>query len=205
MLNLDRWLAGLFLSTLSLRRATTRPRYYPMGGNISIHALLAESDEGAVDWHKMRSISIHALLAESDVLVWCSCGGVSAFLSTLSLRRATQWRRSVKLFRQFLSTLSLRRATLMPLIRFSPGTFLSTLSLRRATPSVMQEIAQQRISIHALLAESDRHPKMSDHPHNTFLSTLSLRRATTWARGSRVTYVEFLSTLSLRRATGGDV
>ena len=34
-----------------------------------------------------------------------------------------------------------------------------------------------------------------------FLSTLSLRRATTWARGSRVTYVEFLSTLSLRRAT----
>ena len=34
------------------------------------------------------------------------------------------------------------------------------------------------ISIHALLAESD-----------------------TWARGSRVTYVEFLSTLSLRRAT----
>ena len=33
--------------------------------------------------------------------------------------------------------------------------FLSTLSLRRATPSVMQEIAQQRISIHALLAESD--------------------------------------------------
>ena len=34
-------------------------------------------------------ISIHALLAESDVLVWCFCGGVCVFLSTLSLRRAT--------------------------------------------------------------------------------------------------------------------
>ena len=33
-----------FLSTLSLRRATARPRCYPVGGNISIHALLTESD-----------------------------------------------------------------------------------------------------------------------------------------------------------------
>ena len=57
----------LFLSTLSLRRATAR------------RAL------GFVD----PDISIHALLAESDVLVWCSCGGACAFLSTLSLRRAT--------------------------------------------------------------------------------------------------------------------
>ena len=40
------------------------------------------------------------------------------------------------------------------------------------------QLAARDISIHALLAESD-----------------------TWARGSRVTYVEFLSTLSLRRAT----
>ena len=57
------------------------------------------------------------------------------------------------------------------------------------------------ISIHALLAESDyqlydTYAKVL----RVFLSTLSLRRAT-WARGSRVTYVEFLSTLSLRRAT----
>ena len=57
----------LFLSTLSLRRATARPRYYSMGRYISIHALLAESD---------HSFS-HAII----ILV--------LFLSTLSLRRAT--------------------------------------------------------------------------------------------------------------------
>ena len=79
-----------FLSTLSLRRATTghvlaghqRPHFYPRSpcgerlayrvqlGNmvsISIHALLAESDAHfARQIHKV-GISIHALLAESDV------------------------------------------------------------------------------------------------------------------------------------------
>ena len=57
----------------------------------------------------------------------------------------------------FLSTLSLRRATAPPYNLMIYHAFLSTLSLRRAT---MQEIAQQRkqrISIHALLAESDAH------------------------------------------------
>ena len=59
----------LFLSTLSLRRATqatnglanTPPK-------ISIHALLAESDsdQGASSQPEQQ-ISIHALLAESDV------------------------------------------------------------------------------------------------------------------------------------------
>ena len=34
----------LFLSTLSLRRATAFSVYNPPGGVISIHALLAESD-----------------------------------------------------------------------------------------------------------------------------------------------------------------
>ena len=58
---------AIFLSTLSLRRATARPRYYSMGRYISIHALLAESD---------HSFS-HAII----ILV--------LFLSTLSLRRAT--------------------------------------------------------------------------------------------------------------------
>ena len=37
----------------------------------------------------INCFSIHALLAESDELVWCSSGGAFAFLSTLSLRRAT--------------------------------------------------------------------------------------------------------------------
>ena len=102
------------------------------------------------------------------------------FLSTLSLRRAT--RRSRKQHHPqtlFLSTLSLRRATVdgrkRKLILII---FLSTLSLRRATPSVMQEIAQQRISIHALLAESDFSSRFLFRLLFQFLSTLSLRRAT---------------------------
>ena len=79
----------LFLSTLSLRRATRNVRkshdteYYfyprsPCGERleqlrqkdiqiaISIHALLAESDRSEFLISAITSISIHALLAESD-------------------------------------------------------------------------------------------------------------------------------------------
>ena len=57
---------------------------------ISIHALLAESDKSSWSLTRLnRNISIHALLAESDGLGFCyHCDDV-AFLSTLSLRRAT--------------------------------------------------------------------------------------------------------------------
>ena len=57
---------------------------------ISIHALLAESDTlrvmSAACW---KNISIHALLAESDAWAWCWPTITAKFLSTLSLRRAT--------------------------------------------------------------------------------------------------------------------
>ena len=80
----------LFLSTLSLRRATALPgavgstknyfyprspcgerHFFPQGflflGGISIHALLAESDGGVIRKLSVGFlISIHALLAESD-------------------------------------------------------------------------------------------------------------------------------------------
>ena len=57
----------------------------------------------------------------------------------------------------FLSTLSLRRATeLGELTAFDKSEFLSTLSLQRATPGLRQyQPGLHRISIHALLAESD--------------------------------------------------
>ena len=83
------YLENIFLSTLSLRRATTcgggwneQPRYFyprsPCGERqeilyilyweviISIHALLAESDTSVVSSTGTIGISIHALLAESD-------------------------------------------------------------------------------------------------------------------------------------------
>ena len=102
-------------------------------------------------------ISIHALLAESDVLLFWAYNIASAFLSTLSLRRATfarcrYWALSNisihallaesdgraflarPFLLQFLSTLSLRRATTsFSTSIVSVTAFLSTLSLRRAT------------------------------------------------------------------------
>ena len=103
----------LFLSTLSLRRATARralgfvdpdisihallaesdrPHGPPRGGDylISIHALLAESDRFFFLWCILcLYISIHALLAESDPPVREIIQWEGIFLSTLSLRRAT--------------------------------------------------------------------------------------------------------------------
>ena len=59
------------------------------------------------------------------------------------------------------------------------------------------------ISIHALLAESDKlWTSFAPNP-KTFLSTLSLRRATYQKRSSKTHDRQFLSTLSLRRATHG--
>ena len=106
-----------FLSTLSLRRATATSafvacaafNFYPrspcgerppapqitMGPiPISIHALLAESDQNRPEKRLFHSISIHALLAESDAHALSVTGSESQFLSTLSLRRATCWARS---------------------------------------------------------------------------------------------------------------
>ena len=59
----------LFLSTLSLRRATDIISIERCSLEISIHALLAESDRQSKQTCRAESsISIHALLAESDRL-----------------------------------------------------------------------------------------------------------------------------------------
>ena len=79
-------------------------------------------------------------------------------------------------------------------------TFLSTLSLRRATRFHAADISARRISIHALLAESDYHGRYSLRRSASFLSTLSLRRATFGKQKFNINS-PFLSTLSLRRAT----
>ena len=55
-----------FLSTLSLRRATTNLADTIVDQDISIHALLAESDGRSGSGGGIDDISIHALLAESD-------------------------------------------------------------------------------------------------------------------------------------------
>ena len=79
----------IFLSTLSLRRATPHGTGRPRQHCISIHALLAESDSFGCYFAFHLRISIHALLAESDSLVVSLSYIYIIFLSTLSLRRAT--------------------------------------------------------------------------------------------------------------------
>ena len=147
----------LFLSTLSLRRATVK-LFYKLAG---IHDFYPRSPCGerrpqlsnssrlilflstlslrratlrVLDGSKSSIISIHALLAESDVTLQNTHHFSALFLSTLSLRRAT---------------LSI------PIIGFSGRVFLSTLSLRRATHYDNYNLHCVEISIHALLAESD--------------------------------------------------
>ena len=103
---------NVFLSTLSLRRATAHYDNYNLHCVISIHALLAESDRRPIFFWQPElnfyprspcgerlvkfsvsgsaiNISIHALLAESDVASNFKHTEPSKFLSTLSLRRAT--------------------------------------------------------------------------------------------------------------------
>ena len=80
--------------------------------------------------------------------------------------------------RAFLSTLSLRRATYKRYEFRGYNGFLSTLSLRRATLTDDVSTGGKIISIHALLAESDKYINSRADNVKRFLSTLSLRRAT---------------------------
>ena len=176
------------------------------GPEISIHALLAESDLGILGRRLWYRISIHALLAESDAAL--SGGTLSDVdfyprspcgerleLAFLAINPIT-----------FLSTLSLRRATLIDLVD-SPIAKISIHALlaesdapRRGTATCRRDFYPRSpcgerpvprrgaghvlaISIHALLAESDITTATHTTATTKFLSTLSLRRATNVACG----------------------
>ena len=192
-----------FLSTLSLRRATSllcymihllsyfyprspcgERRYWPcvhvVGRAISIHALLAESDALAPEENPTqknfypRSPCGERLLEQS--------ASYNAALENFYPRSPCGERPDTSI------------------IILDEYQFLSTLSLRRATDDLQVPASVSKISIHALLAESDRLiPSLSTMlfdfyprspcgerrlptalrtPHHKFLSTLSLRRAT---------------------------
>ena len=169
---------SVFQSTLSSRRATGDQKQSCCGEEISIHALLTESDCIAHKLHPSAPISIHALLTESD-----GVDGEKEFRSAL-----------------FQSTLSSRRATHPD---SAPGVgelFQSTLSSRRATGYGLVVDVDSNISIHALLTESDAIDSPTDSCKLLFQSTLSSRRATFSSRAT-TTPEEFQSTLSSRRAT----
>ena len=83
---------NIFLSTLSLRRATIIPIGVGVTAPISIHALLAESDRHYPAELCRTLISIHALLAESD-LMWYQCNTVVKIsIHALLAESDSQWR-----------------------------------------------------------------------------------------------------------------
>ena len=122
---------------------------------ISIHALLAESDRAQAAHYRNGQISIHALLAESDTSPCVVMNVRRDFYprSPCGERRKFGFTHTAQ--ELFLSTLSLRRATDLFHVCTSLVVFLSTLSLRRATVGFCVDYWKDAISIHALLAESD--------------------------------------------------
>ena len=148
---------SLFLSTLSLRRATsvemklngTTSNFYP-------RSPCGERPTRRILRAKLSPISIHALLAESDPVINCNSNLAQKFLSTLSLRRATDSLTDDVSTSGFLSTLSLRRATRLWTILYScPGNFYPRSPCGERRNSGTQADPVKSISIHALLAESD--------------------------------------------------
>ena len=128
------WLIIVFLSTLSLRRATCRNSQNIKGHTISIHALLAESD----------------LYTIPETLV------PRQFLSTLSLRRATwHWLWHLAHTRHFYPRSPCGErpngCATIPNFRY----FYPRSPCGERLTSVLPTIPAPAISIHALLAESD--------------------------------------------------
>ena len=169
-----------FLSTLSLRRATvcvccrqqSRRHFYP-------RSPCGERLQRQIEFERYSDISIHALLAESDLMWPWSQLNNDLFLSTLSLRRATEyWVGGYGTANNFYPR--------------------SPCGERLGAP--VDRMPSSSISIHALLAESDHETTLYRVVETQFLSTLSLRRATTHPVTILVCEI-FLSTLSLRRAT----
>ena len=171
--------SSVFLSTLSLRRATGEPARPVQRSNISIHALLAESDSHTFNLTRFQcyfyprspcgerlassvvlsntiKISIHALLAESDGVCNQKPPQARKFLSTLSLRRATG----------IITTFAIIAGHFYPRSpcgerRCQRGPGVPDLDFYPRSPCgerLQRQIEFERysdISIHALLAESD--------------------------------------------------
>ena len=180
----DTWARGSrvtyveFLSTLSLRRATSSVNTADQEARISIHALLAESDHGAF------GLQAH----QGHFYPRSPCGERHANRYYVGLHldfypRSPCGERPLAKVRHcegyiFLSTLSLRRATGVQDHGGSLMIFLSTLSLRRATgPWSTLPTGTANFYPRSPCGERPHSIGCRGHPRQ-FLSTLSLRRAT---------------------------
>ena len=171
---------SIFLSTLSLRRATCQRLGQIAVIRISIHALLAESDQAGNIVDTTVRISIHALLAESDTRTQSQ--SLFAYISIHALLAESDcysFRHSASCW------------------HFYPR---SPCGERLGQIACGEPITA--ISIHALLAESDVQVQRANSHHTDFYprSPCGERRPV----GFQHSHIAgFLSTLSLRRATCG--
>ena len=155
-----------FLSTLSLRRATgTRYRRCRTESNFYPRSPCGERLQCRQPRPRRPFISIHALLAESDPYQDLHRPPRPLFLSTLSLRRATES----------------RPPCARPTTDFYPRSPCGERQLKPPVKTHRQEHFYPRSPC------GERQPA-ERHANNQqeFLSTLSLRRATTVPRGGHI-------------------
>ena len=105
---------------------------------------------------RLSVISIHALLAESDSSVSTHCKTVQDFYPRSPCGERLGAGRLILTVQYFYPRSPCGERLLRCLISLLSLPFLSTLSLRRATDVKSPIFAVTSISIHALLAESDR-------------------------------------------------
>ena len=148
---------GIFQSTPSARRATSRSELV----------------------YSIMGISIHALREEGDPKLAINLSTSLSIQSTPSARRATM---ATPLYpvmdNAFQSTPSARRATRFRRSPAAGSKFQSTPSARRATCPFCQRLECLKISIHALREEGDSAATSPANPRKKFQSTPSARRAT---------------------------
>ena len=194
-----------FLSTLSLRRATA-VRLVPLKASkfLSTLSLRRATDIACGDRHKLRHFYPRSPCGER-LSPDTSSTQCRLFLSTLSLRRATPTLHDIfKLLAISIHALLAESDSIQTLILHMELLFLSTLSLRRATANWF-DLWGWAEYFYPRSPCGERQPATSrNNKNNIFLSTLSLRRATNINR-TAITIMQFLSTLSLRRATRGAV
>ena len=182
----------LFLSTLSLRRATCPGRIWSTAFAISIHALLAESDvaQGSFAGYKMNFYPRSPCGERPFRQLQSALRGYFYPRSPCGERR----RRSVKLFRQnyisihallaesdkrfHAADISARRISIHALLAESDMSglrhkcaifyFYPRSPCGERQEFVPEEVKNYEISIHALLAESDRVLEVTRNAHTDF-------------------------------------
>ena len=155
------------------------------------------------DWEivNVPKISIHALLAESDCYFRCPRIPQQGFLSTLSLRRATNADIAAELYCSISIHALLAESDLNALAESKKsGYFYPRSPCGERRWMIANNLHISEISIHALLAESDkRGSRMGKISCDFYPRSPCGERLGHYNAGSLPPV--FLSTLSLRRAT----